>query len=211
MTKVMLYSEQFLAAAGFEAAVAEQHDFKLLGSFRALESLQAQIGKLRPSVILLELTNSITFAALSELRRAAGTIPMVLWVDVATLDFISEALSLGVRGVLYKSLPLEMQLECLRRVAQGELLVDAGICNPLLNVAPVALTAREREFLALVAQGMKNEEIALAMGLKDRMAQVYVNRVCQKVGARGRFELALFAVKNSLTVAERNPEACLAS
>ena len=62
----------------------------------------------RPSVVLLEATAAVTFATLSTLKSIAGDAPVVLWVDVSPVEYVSQALARGVRGILRKSLPIEL-------------------------------------------------------------------------------------------------------
>ena len=62
----------------------------------------------RPSVVLLDAAAAVTFATLSTLKSIAGGAPIVLWVDVCPVEFVSQALARGVRGILRKSLPIEL-------------------------------------------------------------------------------------------------------
>jgi two-component system nitrate/nitrite response regulator NarL len=71
--------------------------------------------------------------------------------------------------------------------------------NPLSSrVTP--LTQRETQILALLTNGLKNKEIAQAMGITEGTVKCHLCRLFQKVGVKGRFELALFCLKNRPTV-----------
>ena len=205
MTSVALYSEQPVLAAGLQDVMAGLEDITLSGVFTALDPLIERVKECRPSVVLLEVTADVTFTTLSELKSAVGGSPIVLWVDTATTDFASRALGLGVRGILRKSLPTELQVKCLRTVAQGELWLEQTLCNRLLTSRRIVLTQRQCQLLSLLLHGLKNKEIACAMNLTHGTVKVNLSRLLRKVGVRDRFELALFALKNLL--ADAGPEA----
>ena len=196
MTTVALYCEQPVLTAGLQTVMDGLDDFTLAAVFTDLNPLMEHIRTRRPNVVLLEVTSAITFATLTKLKSMAGDAPIVLWVDVIAMEFVSQALALGVRGVLRKSLPIELQIKCLRNVAAGDLWVEQGLCDRLLTSKRIALTRRERQLVSLLAQGLKNKEIAYAMTLSEGTVKVYLSRLFQKVGANDRFDLALYALKN---------------
>jgi len=165
-------------------------------AFTDLDGLVKNVRTLRPSVVLVDLTDAVTFTTLSNLITAGGGAPVILWVDVPSTDVVSQALALGVRGILRKSLPVELQLKCLRSVAAGDLWVEKGITAQLLTSRRISLTRRERQVMSLLAQGAKNKEIAYGLNLTEGTVKVYLSRIFHKVGVRDRFELALFAIQN---------------
>lgn len=196
MISVALYSEQPFLTAGLQTVMAGLEDFTLSEVSADLESLMEHVQTRQPSVVLLEVTAIVTFATLSKAKLMAGHAPIVLWVDAASVEFVSQALSLGVRGILRKSLPIELQIKCLRSIAAGNLWVEQGLCDQLLTSKRIVLTNRERQLMSLLAGGLKNKEIAYAMTLSEGTVKVYLSRLFQKAGAKDRFELALYALKN---------------
>ena len=205
MTSVALYSEQPMLTAGIEAVVTGLDDCVLSGVFTAIGPLMEHIRTRRPGVVLLDATAAVTFSVLSELKLAASDVPVVLWVDAVSTGFASQALTLGVRGILRKSLPIELQIKCLRIVAAGDLWVEQTLREELLTARRVLLTRRERQLVGLLVQGLKNKEIAHAMTLSEGTVKVYLTRLFQRLGVNDRFELALLALKNSLLDAAREP------
>ena len=206
MTSVALYSGQPILTAGIEAVVAGLEDCTLSGVFTALDPFIEHIRTRRPSVALLDATAAVTFSILAELKLTAGDVPVVLWVDRASTGFVSQALATGVRGILRKSLPIELQIKCLRVVAAGDLWVEQTLCEDLLTARRVLLSRRERQLVGLLVEGHKNKEIAYAMTLSEGTVKVYLTRLFQKLGVSDRFELALLALKNCLVDAAREPQ-----
>jgi two-component system, NarL family, nitrate/nitrite response regulator NarL len=204
MTSVALYSEQPILTAGLQAAMAGLEDIGLSAIFTDLDPLIDHVRTNRPSVTLVEVTAAVTMATLSKLEPMAGNTPMVLWVDVISVELVSQALAVGVRGILRKSLPVELQIKCLRTVAAGDLWVEQALCDQILTARRIVTTRRERHVMSLLSQGLKNKEIAHATGLSEGTVKVYLTRLFQKVGVHDRLELALFALGNSF--ADEVPE-----
>ena len=200
MTSVAVYSEQPVLTAGLHSVVAGLEDCTVSGVFTALGPLVEHIRACRPSVVLVDVTAGITISALSRLTPTAGVSPIILWVDSPATEFASEALALGVRGILRKSLPVEPHVKCLRLVAAGDLWVEQSLCEQLFGSHRILLTRRERQLVSLLAQGLKNKEIAYAMTLTEGTVKAYLSRVFQKAGVTDRFELVLFALSHSLVI-----------
>jgi DNA-binding NarL/FixJ family response regulator len=198
ITSVAVYSDQPILAAGLEAVVSERKDCTLSGIFATLGLLMEHVGACRPSVVLLDVTPAVTFSTLSNLKPLVDVAPVILWVNAVSTEFVSKALASGVRGILRQSLPIELQIKCLRTVAVGDLWVEQPLCEELLNARRVRLTRREYQLVSLLAQGLKNKEIAYAMTLSEGTVKVYLTRLFRKVGVSDRFELALFALNKFL-------------
>jgi DNA-binding CsgD family transcriptional regulator len=108
-------------------------------------------------------------------------------------------MGLGVRGILRKTLPTDLQMKCLQRVQSGELWFEKALTDSFLSAKRVALTQREGQLVSLLSQGMKNKEIASTLQISEGTVKVYLSRLFQKVGVKDRFELALFGLKNITT------------
>jgi DNA-binding NarL/FixJ family response regulator len=206
ITSVALYSSQPILATGLEAVMAERGDCTLSGVLTALDPLIEHVRMHRPSVVLIDVTETVTLATLSELQPIVDVAPVVLWVDSVSTEFVSKALMIGVRGILRQSLPAALQMKCLCVVAMGDLWVEQALCGQLLTSRRIRLTRRERQLAILLAQGLKNKEIAYAMTLSEGTVKVYLTRLFKKTGVTCRFELALFALKNCVAGATCEPE-----
>jgi DNA-binding NarL/FixJ family response regulator len=203
---VALHSDQPILTAVLEAVVAEREDCTLSGIFATLDLLMEPVGTRRPSVVLLDATAAVTFSTLSKPRPLVDVVPVALWVDAVSTEFASKALAIGVRGILRQNRPIELQVECLRIVAVGDLWVEQTLCEELLTARRVRLTPRERQSVSLLAQGLKNKEIAYAMTLSEGTVKVYLMRLLRNGGVNDRFGLGLFALKNCLADTAREAE-----
>jgi len=66
----------------------------------------------------------------------------------------------------------------------------------LLNSPPVHLSRRQSQLVGLLVQGLKNKEIATSLGISEGTVKAYLTTLFEKVGAKDRFELALYGLKN---------------
>jgi len=195
MTNVLLYSVQPLLAAGFQVILDRLPGFE--GSVATnVADLLDRIPAERPQLVLLEVTSAAGLDLLHNVVAINRTAAVILWVDDVSAELAAQALSLGARGLLRKSLPIESQARCLERVAAGELWIEKTLSDKLLSTRRVALAPRERQLIVLLAQGLKNKEIAYTLGITEGTVKVYLRRLFEKTGANDRLDLALFGLKN---------------
>jgi DNA-binding NarL/FixJ family response regulator len=165
-----------------------------------------------PDVILLDLKlpamdGLAVLAELAELRntpdqKTAGQNPRVLVLTSVTDPVAAgQAMRQGAAGVLYKDVDPDALVRAIRAVHDGHLLLAPGAADTLLRSgsrAPGldALTAREREVLAELAQGRSNREIARALHVSEKTVKAHVSSVLAKLGVQDRTQAALFAVRH---------------
>jgi two-component system nitrate/nitrite response regulator NarL len=197
MLNVLLYTTQPVLVLGLTAAF-EKSDCQLASVCSGMPELIEALASARFDVLLIEATPELSAEMLSEVKEAAQGAPIVIWVDPVSTEFVAQALGLGVRGVLRKNLSLELQVKCLERVGAGELWVEKETVARLLCTKRIVLGTRERQLAKLMAQGLKNKEIAYRLGLSEGTVKVYLSRMFLKVGVSDRFELALYAIEHVL-------------
>ena len=130
---------------------------------------------------------------LIEARTISPRCHLVLWAEEVTIKIVRQAFEFGARGVISgKSAPASL-VAALLRIARGELYFPDLYCTPG-ELAGTALGPRERELVALIAQGLKNKEIAAMMHLTEGTVKVYLTRLYQRLNVADRFELALFGL-----------------
>jgi DNA-binding NarL/FixJ family response regulator len=197
MLDILLYTTQPILALGLAAAL-EESNCRLARVCSGMPSLRVALARTRFDVLLVEATPELSNEMLSELNATGQGAPIVIWVDPVSTEFVAQALSLGVRGVLRKNLSAKLQVRCLETVGAGELWVEKEMVASLLRTKRIVLGERERQLVTLLAQGLKNKEIGYRLGLSEGTVKVYLSRLFQKVGASDRFALALYAIENVL-------------
>jgi DNA-binding NarL/FixJ family response regulator len=125
-------------------------------------------------------------------------------------EYVFEAIRAGATGFVVKHTePIEL-VRAVRVVAAGDALLSPGITRRLISefadraktppavAALNALTERERQLTALVAQGMSNEQIAERLVLSPTTVKTHVNRAMMKLSARDRAQLVVLAYEAGL-------------
>jgi len=200
MMRIILCVGEPILAKGLEDVLRQVEGFELLPTCCSVTTLAELLSKgARPDLVLLDLTQDVTFALMSELKRTMRDAKIVLWVKSVSTELAFQAMGLGVQGILRKQLPVELQVKCLQRVQAGELWFEKALTDSFLSLRRVALTNREGEVVSLLAQGLKNKEIAATLLVSEATVKTYVSRLIEKVGVKDRFELGLFGLKNLTT------------
>ena len=155
MTQILLYSGEPMLARGLESVLRQVEEFELLPTCSTLASLMQQATDSSPDLLLLDLTPEITFAALNKLKRTLTNSKIVLWVNSISTELAFQAMGLGVRGVLRKTLATELQVRCLQKVQAGELWFEKALTDGFLGARRVPLTRREAQSATCCASSCK--------------------------------------------------------
>jgi DNA-binding NarL/FixJ family response regulator len=130
------------------------------------------------------------------LLAAAPHSSIVLWAREVSTELAHQAMQAGVRGFLSTTATPEHFRECLRMAGNGEMWMESSLAMNLLHNRPISLSKRQSDLVGLLMQGLKNKEIAATLGISEGTVKAYLTTLYEKVGARDRFELALFGLKN---------------
>jgi DNA-binding NarL/FixJ family response regulator len=190
-----------VAGIGLRAILEKEKDFRISRTFAGLDDLEAHLREATqqeapPNLLLLELSATLK---LNQLERIASINPrtaIILWFDVVSCEYLSQAMAFGAKGALNKSSSIATLLECLRAVAEGYTWMDREASRRLRPTSRIALAPRERHVTGLIAQGLSNKEIAWSLGITEGTVKVYLSKLFDKLGVSDRFELALLALRN---------------
>jgi DNA-binding NarL/FixJ family response regulator len=196
MARVLLFTDEPVLARGFTSVLSAVPGFESVSVCHSAAELAAAIPAIKPEVLLIDLTPEVTFGILTQLHRDLPNCRIVLWVRAISTELAYQAMELGVRGVLRKTLPPELLVKCLNKVSEGELWFDKTLTASFLSAKMISLTKRESQLVGLLSQGLKNKEIATTLSISEGTVKVYLSRLFQKVGVKDRFELALYGLRN---------------
>jgi DNA-binding NarL/FixJ family response regulator len=142
------------------------------------------------------LTLDPELSLLADVRRVAPATALIIVGREFTPEIAHHGMEQGARGFLSTMVGPETIRECILMCSTGQLWMERSLYNSLLNSKPTALSRRQTELLGLLIQGLKNREIAASMGISEGTVKAYLTKLFEKVGARDRFELALYGLKN---------------
>ena len=195
-TRILLYTLQPFVGQGLAAVLKTRPDFELVGCCEDLAGTVACLQSDPPDLVLAYLTSGISLSDLRELRSANPRTPIVLWGQALAGEFVFQAMQLGIRGLLPGHTSTEALLAALQKIHGGGLCFEPEIMETLLFQKRVVLSPRESQVVALVAQGLKNKEIAWSLGLTEGTVKVYLTRIFRKLDMNDRLDLALYGLKN---------------
>jgi DNA-binding NarL/FixJ family response regulator len=196
MPTVLLSTDEPILAEGLKRILSTSDGLDLSSWCPRVEELREQLEEFCPDLLLIDLTADVDFALLNSIQDVAARSKIVLWVRSISTELAMQAMSVGVRGILRRTLPTETLIRCLNRVQEGELWFEKALTDNLMTTRRYTLTRREGQLVALLSQGLKNKEIATAMSISEGSVKVYLSRLFQKLQVKDRFELALFGLKN---------------
>jgi DNA-binding NarL/FixJ family response regulator len=201
MQNIVVFTDQPLTAHGISSVVESVNDIEITAFCDNPTSLANLPDAHSADILLLDMAPALTLASLMHLREAIPSSRIVLRQSAtATIEFLIQAVDIGVRGILPNKVSAETLLECLRRVGQGELWYDPCVTARVLNAPRVRVTPRESQLVTLVAQGLRNKEIAYRLSISEGTVKVYLSKLFTKLGVEDRYQLALHGLKNLGTV-----------
>ncbi len=185
---------RFLETSGIEVvARVERGD-------DALAAVEAH----RPDVALLDVTMG-PLNGIEVSRRAAQVVPetqVILYTGYRDTKLLEQALDAGARGFVLKEAPLSELIRAIKAVAVGGTFVDAELSSALATPGTLKalspLTARERQVLALVADGRTNERVADELGISAETVQSHVRNAMSKLEADTRTQAVANALRQQL-------------
>jgi DNA-binding NarL/FixJ family response regulator len=189
---VLVVSADPLARAGLGALVGGRADLALAGAVPPGEAT------LHPAAVLLwDLGRGGDAPTLP-----AGGAPVVALVEDEAQA--GEALRAGARGVLFRGAAADALAAALQAAARGLAVLDPVLAGDFVRApaaAPaVALTPREGEVLALLAEGLGNKGIGARLGISEHTAKFHVNAILGKLGVESRAEAIVRAARLGLVV-----------
>ena len=196
MASILFFSDQPVLARGLREILVNEEGLELLDHAPTGEKLLESMVNRQPDLLFLDLTSDFTLDFLSSVHRTAPSAKIVLWVHFISTEMALQAMGLGVRGILSKTLPPEVLATGLRKIHGGELWFEKALTDSILTARRYTLTRREGQIVSLVAQGLKNKELGVALNISEGTVKVYLSRLFKKLGLKDRFELALFGLKN---------------
>jgi Response regulator containing a CheY-like receiver domain and an HTH DNA-binding domain len=189
---------------GVTRSLGDWPEFEVVAAGGSGEEAIAIAEEVRPDVMLMDISMPQSSAVIvpSVLARLPGT-KIIMMAAAEANEEIADALRHGAKGYVLKAISSEELVEVLRTVAAGEHHIPAEL--PAISLAPASageqvrrsplerLTPREFEVLSLVASGLSNKRIAIALDLHEKTVKHHMTRIFAKLKVTNRTEAALAA------------------
>lgn len=208
--RVVICDDQELVRTGFCTIINAQPDLVVVGEAADGEEAVRVTRRERPDVVVMDIRMPL-LDGIEATRRIAGPqasdAARVLVVTTFSLDgLVYDALRAGASGFLLKDARPAELAAAIRSVAAGDSLIAPAVTRSLIGrfgerLRPSAqdaaifeaLTAREREVLLLIAEGLSNAEIATQLVISHETVKTYVSRILAKLGVRDRVQAVVLA------------------
>jgi DNA-binding NarL/FixJ family response regulator len=133
-----------------------------------------------------------------DLNRELGS-AIVVFTSNGGARLLSESLKAGVKGYVRKDSPPEDLVRAIRAAQSGEFYVDPALSSTIvLEEGDRTLTARQREILQMLADGMQTEAVARRLGLSTETVRTHTKRILAKLHADTRTQAVAIAIRNGL-------------
>ncbi|WP_425955596.1 response regulator [Xylanimonas sp. McL0601] len=214
MIRVVIADDQALARAGLAALLAAERDLDVVGTASDGDEVVALASDLRPDVVCLDvrMPGRDGISAARELcgPDVANPVPVLVLTTFDLDEYVFGALEAGASGFLLKDAEPNVIVHAVREVAAGRGTLDQALTHRVIRefatrrrLQPVTfqrgadlLTARERDILLLLAQGMSNEEIAERLVVEVSTVKSHLARMMPKLGVRSRLQAVVWAYQN---------------
>ena len=200
--------------------LALEDDFEVVAQAQDGRQVLDVLQQYEPDILLLDLKmpGLDGLATLQRLQVAKNKTRVIVLTASDDKNEFVQAMKLGTSGIVLKQTATELLIKSIRKVHAGEIWLDSHTTAAVIRQfvanddsppsAPQAtaprdrerspLSQREREIVALVAQGFKNKEMAEKMFISEQTVKNHLHNIFDKLGVSDRLELALYAIHNNL-------------
>lgn len=205
MIRILIVDDHAVVRRGLGSFLATAPDLQVVGEAATGEEAVALAPVLRPDVVLMDLVLP-GMDGVEATRRLLAACPgarVVVLTSYPDDERVIPALQAGALSYLLKDVAPDALAAAIRAAARGEPVLhpvaQAGLVRALGRPGPAPdLTPREREVLALVAQGLSNQAIAGRLGIAERTVKAHISNLLAKLDLQDRTQLAIYALRNRL-------------
>ncbi len=199
--------------------LALEEDFEVIAQAQDGREVLEILQQCDPDILLLDLKmpGLDGLATLQRLQQSRNKTRVIVLTASDDKNEFVQAMKLGTSGIVLKQTATELLIKSIRKVHAGEIWLDShttaavirqfvaaeepptpAITQPARDRERSPLSQREREIVALVAQGFKNKEMAEKMFISEQTVKNHLHNIFDKLGVSDRLELALYAIHNNL-------------
>ena len=210
--RVLLVDDHEVVRLGLRVVLEVEADIEVVGDADTAARAVVAAGRLRPDLVLLDvvLPDRSGIEACREMRVANPGLRVLMLTSFSDETAVLSAMMAGASGYLLKNAPRAELLNAIRSVAGGATLLDPAVAKVVQQrlaglssgrpsgSADGGLSEREREVIALIAEGLTNREIAERLVISEKTARNHVSNILDKLGLSRRSEAAAYAVRHGM-------------
>lgn len=207
--RVLLVDDHQVVRRGLRTFLEVQDDIEVVGEAGDGTEGVARTEELRPDIVLMDIRMPGTdgIEALRKLREQDNPVKVLVVTSFTEQRTVVPALRAGASGYVFKDIDPEALADAIRSVHAGHVLLQPEVAEALIaqddhgggQGRGTSLTEREREVLALIADGRSNREIARALVLSEKTVKTHVSNILMKLDLADRTQAALWAVRHGVS------------
>jgi DNA-binding NarL/FixJ family response regulator len=187
---------------GLVATLSAEPDIEVVGSTNSGPDALEQFALLKPDVTLMDVTLGAEMNGIEAIRliRTGSAEARIVVVSASSGDeVIYQALQAGAVTYLLKERLGDDLVPIVREVHEGKGRIPSEVARKLADrVSRTALTAREVEVLRLIAEGLRNKEIAAELQITDQTVEFHIKNIFLKLGVHDRTKAVTVAIRRGI-------------
>ncbi len=222
--RLVIADDHPIVRDGLKKLLLLEDDLDVVGEASDGREVLDKVRELDPDVLLLDLRmpNLDGLAALQALQQINKRTRVIILTASEDKNEFVQAMKLGCSGIVLKQTAPDLIVKSIRKVHSGEIWLDSHTTAAVMRQFSTGfessgspgggkgrerspLSAREREIVALVAQGYKNKEMAEKMFISEQTVKNHLHNIFDKLGVSDRLELALYAIHKGLHLTGEAP------
>jgi DNA-binding NarL/FixJ family response regulator len=206
--KLILVDDHPIILHGLQRLFEREPDFEVVRCCTGGNEALAAVRGSAPDVLVLDLKMKDRHGldVMRTLKAEGRLCRTVILTAAMRDDEVAEALAMGVAGIVLKESSPTALVECVRDVHRGLRRIDRAMLARAVPqgrstgaaVDGAVLTPRETEIVRLVAQGLRNKELAQRLSITEGTVKIHLHNIYDKLGVDGRLELVLAAQQKGL-------------
>jgi two-component system nitrate/nitrite response regulator NarL len=215
---ILLVDDHAVVRAALRMLIEKQPGMVVVGEAGSTKDAIAIAGREQPEIIVLDLClgEERGLDLIPELIAVSEESKIIVLTGVQDPEEHHAAMRQGAMGVVNKEMPADMLLKAIERVNAGELWLNRHMTARLVTgmrrdldapkhgaEAPTQLTNREHEIISLVAEGLKNKQIADRLCISEATVRHHLTSILKKLDVSDRLELLIYAYQNNLVSIKR--------
>jgi DNA-binding NarL/FixJ family response regulator len=213
--RILLADDHEIVREGFRALIERQADFELVGEAATGREAVEQAAALSPDVVVIDIglpeLNGID--ATRQIVAASEDVRVIALSVHTEGRYVTEMLKAGARGYLVKTCASAELIRAIRAVQHGETYLSSKVAGSIVDTlvrgdgnatagSASPLSAREREVLALLAEGKTSKQIAFELGVAARTVDLHRQNMMKKLDMYSVAELTKYAIREGITPLE---------
>jgi DNA-binding NarL/FixJ family response regulator len=206
LIRLILADDHRIILEGLEQLFRREREFQVLATCTSGEDALIAVRRHKPDVLVLDyqMPRGDGLSTLKAVRAENLTTRIVLLTATMDEDDVLDAMQAGVHGLVLKESAAVNLVNCVRRVAAGQRVLDESMVSRALDRMAQrqdvsnTLSARETEIVKMVASGLRNKEIAGKLTIGEGTVKSHLHTIYEKLGVHGRVELTLYAQERGI-------------